>query len=399
MKKFIQRERLYQLFREMVRIDSVSFQERKSADYVIHFLQKLGAEVYEDEAWKRYFTVTADASGRKTAKSLHGGETAFHAGMFAGNVYAYIPGELPGKPLLFSAHLDTVSPGIGKKAVMDKDNTIRSEGNTVLGADNFAGVVQILEAVRLLKENEIKHKSLELLFPIAEELYSQGCRVFDYGQLKASEAYVLDLCGSVGLAALQAPSIISFKIEIKGHPAHAGFAPEDGIHAIQAAAEAVSKLKMGRIGDDSTRNIGLVYGGTARNIVPDLVSLEGEIRSYFHLKGLSLLEEIGQVFQETAEKYGAQAVIDLEVEIKAYQTKEDAPVVKRFQKACGDLGIDVGLQSTFGGSDNNNFAEHGIQGIVLSYGMQQVHTKEEYIQLEDLCMGTELVMKLMTEIY
>lgn len=396
LKKYIDKNRLYQLFSELVQLDSVTFQERKSADYVKNYLKDLDVEVYEDEAWRESFDIVTDDQGNKKAIPFRWEGDPLDAGLLAGNVYAYIPGDLPGKPLIFSAHLDTVAPGMGKKAVLGEDNIIRSEGKTVLGSDDFAGIVQILEAVRLLKENGISHRSVELVFPVAEETYSQGGRFFDYQKLRAKEAYVLDLSGPVGAAAVQAPSIVSFRIHVKGRSAHAGFAPEEGIHAIRAASEAVSKLKLGRIGTEATRNIGMIQGGTARNIIPDSVVLDGEIRSYCHEEAMKLLEETKRVFQAAAKKNGARVIVDFEVQIKAYQTDKDDPVTQRFLKVCREMGIDPELKSTFGGSDHNIFADRGIRGIVLSCGMQQVHTTEEFICLEDLYLGTALVMGLMT---
>jgi len=394
LKSYINKERIYQLFSDLVAIDSVSFQERQAADFVKEYLRPYGGEIYEDQAWQSEYEIITDSDGRKKARPLQG-EGKILADQLSGNVYAFIPGELPGKPLLFSAHLDTVPPGYGKKTVIDENNIIRSVGETVLGSDDFAGVTQILEALRILRENNIPHRDLELIFPVAEEIYGRGSRGLDYGRIRSEEAYVLDLSGTIGLAVLKAPSIISFQVTVKGRSAHAGFAPEEGIHAIQIAAVAVSEIKMGRIGENSTRNIGMIHGGRAGNIIPDTVVISGEIRSYSHEQALLLLEEVKEVFRQKTQQLGGEALIRSEVQIKAYQTDPKSDVVKKFQEACIDSDLPVQLLNTFGGSDNNHFVEHGINGIVISCGMQNVHTTEEFITLEDLCKGTELVVRLM----
>lgn len=268
----IQTERLLSEFCELVSVDSVSFQERKMADLLKKKLKELGVEVYED------------ISG-----SVYGSNT--------GNLYGFFKGELEGMPLLFSAHMDTVEPGVGKKAVCKADGRIVSEGDTVLGADDAAGITAILEAIRSLKEEKIPHRDIELLFPIAEEAYVKGSSVFDYRHVKSREAYVLDLSGAVGKASLQEPTLISFQVEISGKAAHAGFAPEEGIHAILLAAEAITKIRQGRIGEETTVNIGRIAGGE-------------------------------------------NCKTSHEVHLKAYQVEEEEPVVQRFLKVCKKLGIE-----------------------------------------------------------
>lgn len=364
-------ERLQQEFCRLVEVDSVSFQERKMADVLKKKLQILGAEVYEDEA----------------AEILHSE---------AGNVYGYLPGELPGEPLLFSAHMDTVEPGKGKKAVCHEDGRITSEGNTVLGADDMAGASAIFEAIRVLEENHIPHRSVELLFPVAEEAYVRGSSVFDYGRIKAKEAYVLDLSGPVGRASLQEPTLISFAVRVRGRAAHAGFAPEEGIHAIAAASRAIAAIAQGRIGEDTTVNIGKIEGGKATNIVPELVTVEGEIRSYDHEKAQEQLFKIRRVFETAAKETGAQIEVQYETYLTAYQLSEEEPVVKNFREVCEQLSIECQLTSTFGGSDNNSFLKHGIRGIVLACGMNQVHTASEYSSVDELVKCAAIVAGLLS---
>lgn len=391
MKNYINKNRLKELFEQLVSLDSLSFQERRAADFVKDYLAQLGIESDEDEAWRKYFTVHTDESGKQYARTIDGEATALDPRLFAGNVYAFVPGE--GEPLLLSAHLDTVAPGAGKQAVLQGDR-YAANGNAVLGSDDMSGVAQILEAVRLLKEQQIAHRPLELVFPIAEEVYGHGSREIEYERLQAKQGYVLDLSGSVGTAALQAPSLISFKLRIHGRAAHAGFAPHEGIHAIAVAARAIERLGLGQIDAQSTRNIGLISGGSGKNIIPELVTLEGEIRSYSHETALALLTETQELFQNVAQQAGATVELEYFVGVEAYQLDEDAPVVQSFQAACARLGIETQCVSTFGGSDNNHFAKHGIEGIVLSCGMQQVHTTQEFILLQDLFDGAALVLEL-----
>ena len=186
----------------------------------------------------------------------------------AGNVYGYLKGTLPGDPILFSAHMDTVRPGIGKKMFLNEaTGKIESGKDTILGADDVTGLVEILEAVRHLQEEKIPYRDIEVIFPIAEELYIKGTDAFDFSQVKAKEAYVLDMGGAPGAAALRAPSLISFTVNMHGKASHAGFAPEQGIHAIRAVSLAISRIEQGQVDEDSTLNIGKISGGEGTNIM------------------------------------------------------------------------------------------------------------------------------------
>ena len=365
----INEKRVTDLFFELTAIDSPSFKERAFADCLKVKLADLGFEVSEDDR-----------------NSVYGSE--------AGNVLAVSKGSLPGEPLLFCAHMDTVEPAVGKKAVLKEDGRITSDGSTVLGSDDVAGIVEILEAVRHLDEEGIERRSLELLFPFAEEPHLKGSRVFDHSVLKAKEAYVLDMSGAPGAAALKAPTIIQFDVVITGKAAHAGFNPEEGKHAIAAAAAAISEIRSGRLDEETTCNVGKINGGLAMNIVPERCAVSGEVRSYRHERAVSLIEEIRGIFEKNLG--GCAMTFETDDEVRAYDVEPSHPVVKRFEEACKETGLPGTLTKTFGGSDNNNFMRNGITGIVLSCGMNAVHSTAEYTSVDELVKGTELVAKLMT---
>lgn len=367
----VNKERLVGEFCKLVAIDSVSFKEREMADILKSYLIELGFLVHEDKAGDYY---NGDA----------------------GNIYGFLQGEIEGA-ILLSAHMDTVAPGIGKKAVVHPDGLITSEGNTILGADDLSGVVAILEAVRTIKENHIKHRSIEVLFPIAEEVYIRGSEVFDYSIIKAKEAYVLDLSGPVGTAALKAPTLISFTAKFKGKAAHAGFAPETGIHAISMAAEAITLITQGRINEESTVNIGTIQGGLAKNIVPELCVVNGEVRCLQHEGAQKIIEEIKEIINKVVLKYKGSVEIETSFGCIAYETDKSHPVVTRYQKACEELSIPVSYVETFGGSDNNNFVKNGITGIVMACGMNDVHSTKEYSHVDELLKCTNIVYKLLTD--
>ncbi len=368
----VNRIRLKEEFCRLVSIDSVSYRERAMADELTGLLRELGFEVEEDKAGK-----------------LCGGN--------CGNLYASLEGELEGDPILLSAHLDTVEPGIHKKAVVQEDGTINSDGSTVLGADDLSGIAAILEAVRTVKERQLPHRSIELLFPIAEEVYILGSSLFDYSRIKAKEAYVLDLDGTVGTAAIQAPTLVSFTAKIIGKASHAGFAPEQGINAIAIAAEAISDVKQGRIDPYTTVNIGQIEGGIARNIVSEQCILKGEVRSLKHETSVAEAEKVEKRIREAALKYGAVCEFETSFGCYAYEVNPDHPVIKRFERACTALELPVRLIPTFGGSDNNNYVRNGITGIVLACGMNKVHSCQEYTSVDELARCSEIVTRLIID--
>ena len=191
--------------------------------------------------------------------------------------------------------MDTVEPSRGKKAVFHPDGTVTSDGTTVLGADDLAGVTAIYEAVRYLKEQNLPHRTIEILITTGEELYCKGANAFGYSKVQSKEAYALDLSGKIGAAAYAAPTLISFEARVQGKAAHAGFYPEKGINSIQAAARAIARLSQGRIDENTTANVGLFSGGTGTNIVPEACTAAGEIRSLNHEKAMKILSEYHQI--------------------------------------------------------------------------------------------------------
>jgi tripeptide aminopeptidase len=364
------RKRLLDTFSELVSIYSPSLTERLVCDYLKTNLSVLG------------FSLNEDLVGEKI-----GGNS--------GNLYGFLPGDESLEPLLFSAHMDTVEPASGKIAIFHDDGLITSNGETILGSDALSGIAAIIEAIKTIKEENINHRPIEILFFIAEEIYGLGSKLFDYSMIKSKESYTLDLAGEVGLAAYKAPSLLTFDITITGKSAHSSFKSNENVNAIIVAAEALVQIKTGKIDKNSTCNIGLIQGGRAPNIVPDMCSIRGEIRSYTHNETFRLLNEVIEIFSKTSIVHGAKFVVKHDLHIEAYETPLDHSVVKRFQNICIKLNLPCKLCSTLGGSDNNNMEKHGIIGLVLAAGMNSCHSCDEYTSVSELEKITEIVVELM----
>lgn len=366
----INKERLITSFIELVATDNPSYGERAMCDFIAKRLRCLGITPYEDD-------------------------TASKIGGSAGNLYAYVDGDFDLPPILLSAHMDTVEPSCGKRAVVHDDGRITSDGKTTLGADDLSGVANILEALTVIKSPgfNIKHRPVEVLFDPAEEVYCEGIKHFDFSMIKSKEAYVFDLSESVGYAANEAPSIISFKADFTGRAAHAAFAPGEGIHAIKAAAFAINQIKCGYV-DNTTVNIGTITGGSADNIVPERCTVTGEVRSFNSADADMRLCEIENIFRSVAADSSCKLDFSSKTLCDAYYVDPGHPVAQRFYKACNNIGVKATICRTYGGSDNNHFVHNGINGLVVATGMRGCHSSREYINSDDLATTSELILSL-----
>ena len=367
------REELWEEFAELVSIDSPTYGERAMADVMKQKLTALGFQVDEDDA-------------------------AAAIGGTAGNIYAYLKGtDSRRRGILLSSHLDTVSPALGKRAVLHSDGRITSAGDTVLGADDASGLVEILSGIRQALSSGEPYGDIEVLLPVAEEVYTKGSKQFDLSRIRAKSAYVLDMSGEVGRAAVRAPSIISFSAAVTGKASHSGFAPENGINAIAAGAAAIAKTAQGRLDGETTFNIGTVTGGEASNIVPASFALTGEARGFDHSRTEEAVRRFENDLREAAAAFGARTEFKAVTEVRAYSVPKDGDTAAAFLRAARRTGVEGALVSTHGGSDNHTIVHAGISGIVLSCGMFNVHSVNEYTTLDQLEKGAALVRELILD--
>ena len=367
---------LTELFCRLVAIDNPSYGERQMADTVTTHLRALGLDVIEDGAAKR-------------------------VGGNAGNLYAYAPGVgalADAVPIAFCAHLDSVSPAVGKHAVVGADGRITSTGDTVLGADDLSAVAAMLEAFRLLRQSGVAHRPLELIFTVCEEPYTLGSRMLSESEipLRAKDVFVPDLTGRVGTAALAAPTIVALTVTVHGRASHAGFAPEKGIHAIAVAARALAALSLGHVDPETTVGFGTIEGGTVPNAVPAQCVLRGEIRGYSDARVWEEADKIRATFEREAALAGATVEVQTERRTRAYTHGEDSSVVQLFRRGCEAAGVPCELTRTFGGSDANTFAERGCRALVIANAMEKIHSVEEYTEVEQMQQLCRLLMALAT---
>ena len=315
----------------------------------------------------------------------------------SGSLYGYLPGQLPGEPILFTAHMDTVTPCENKKITVEPDGTIHTDGTTILGGDDLTGVVEILEAVRQIQKENLPHRDIEVIFTACEEYFVEGAQKLDYSQIHSHEAYVLDTDGEIGTAVLAAPTGIRVMATLEGKASHAALKPEDGINAVSIAADAISHMRLGRVDADTTANIGIIRGGTSGNIVPDRCFVEGETRSLVHESALKQRDHMAACFQEAADRAGGSVEFEISTVYTAWSVDEDAPICQRFCRAANQTELKPVFQRACGGSDASFLSAHGISCLVLASGMHEIHSVREYTTVQEMETMARLVRHLMCD--
>ena len=307
-----------------------------------------------------------------------------------GNLIARLPGKgCQAAPLLLCAHADTVKPGQGIEPVVE-DGVIRSKGQTILGADDKAGIAAIWFGIKAAR----RHPPLEVVITREEEVGLLGAKNLEVEKLSAKWGFVLD-GEALDEVVIGGPSHFLIDVTVHGKAAHAGMAPEQGISAVKAAARAVAKLPEGRIDQETTANVGVIRGGEIRNGVPARAELQAECRSLSHRKAVELAETYRRIFEEEAQAMGARAEVRIELAYRAVRLSEDEPVVSLAKKAVEAIGLSPKLRVICGGTDASILNMRGIKTAVLGMGARAAHTTDEHILVEDLERAAALVAALL----
>jgi tripeptide aminopeptidase len=374
----IDRERMTDFVMELMRTDSLSKEEGAVADKLAQALRDVGAEVHIDDAGQAV-----------------GGAT--------GNVVARLPGTVPAPPLLLNSHMDTVPPGRGVKPSRE-NGRIRADGTTILGGDDKSGVAAIVEVLRALKQHNVPHGDVEVAFTICEEVGLLGAKHLDLSSLRSREALVLD-APSASQLVVKAPSADRFEFVIHGLAAHAGMAPETGISAVRVAAAAIAAMPLGRIDAQTTSNVIILEGGVATNVIPDRSVIRGEARSHDDATLDRVTSAIRRSVQDAAA--GTSIVLDgktvrawveerCEREYERMAVSEDAPIVTLMKDAARELRRPMETVTIGGGSDANVFNARGLPAVILGTGMRDIHTVNEWLDLDDFYACAELVLRALT---
>jgi tripeptide aminopeptidase len=288
----------------------------------------------------------------------------------------------------FACHADTVKPGVGIKPIVD-GNVVRSDGTTILGADDKAGIAEIIEMLRCAE----KHPPLEVILCRCEEVGSWGSMNLDYSMLDSKFAYVLDM-EQINQIVVGGPTYITMDVHYIGKPSHAGMAPEKGISSILAASKAVSKLRLGKLENDMTANVGTIQGGEVRNGVPEHTKIMAECRALKHENGVKLASEMEEIFRQSAKEVGAEIQIETKIALKAYYLAPEADVVTLASNALSKYDIKAETLVVKGGTDAAHFNSHGIPTAVLGAGYRDEHSCKETLIIKE----AEIITKVLIDI-
>ena len=361
---------LLDLFLELCALPSPSGKEHAVADRVGAYLTALGLDWDEDDA-----AATLD------------GDT--------GNIFCRLPATngTGGTPIFLCAHTDTVPPEAAIEPVVE-DGVVRNAAGTILGSDNKAAVVVMLEAARRILREGRSHAGIELVFTSQEEVSLRGAGAFDHTRLAARTGFVYDQGAPIGEIVLGSPHGRLLDFRFHGRAAHAGMNPEDGRSAIAAASRAIADFRLGRVDDETSANVGVITGGTARNVVPEWCSFTAEVRSHDERKAIELVREM----LESAAFAASLAECEVESEVRpsfpGYRFRESNAAVRLAAAALERAGFEPSYALSGGGADANVFNARGLDCVNLANGMTEIHTPHEHIAVADLESMVEVTLAL-----
>jgi len=357
----IDNKSIVDLFLKLVAIDSPSGSENEIRLFILDYLEKKGVSSAVDTR---------------------------------GNIVAYISDDYDEDAILFASHIDTVPSAINVKP-MCTNTEIHTDGSSALGADNKAAVASMLYAIDDLSAMKDSITPVVYLFSVSEETGLDGVKELNTSLLPPiKEAYIPDAHGEIKDIITESPAKLDAMITFHGKTAHAGFSPEEGISAISLASKAIDQMKLLRIDEHTTANIGTISGGSVTNIVPDTCTIHLEVRSntqekcYAHLAHLELccIKAVGAL--------GGSYDIESDLRYPSYCVDEQAKPIIHLKKVFSSLKIESNLVSSGGGSDTNILRNYGIDALTISSGYTHAHSEQERISLSSFSTLVKIIINL-----
>lgn len=372
----INKERLISMFCKLAKIKSPSGQEENMAVEATKELIGLGLKVRRDSY---------------------------------GNVIAKMDGV--GQPLILCGHLDTVPVGQGEEIVPIVENgIIRSDGKTILGADNKDFVAAIIEAISVISEDSLPHRPLEIVLTREEEQIARGAVNLDTSLLEGKECLIADNSTPLGEITLSAPYTDKFEVTVCGKEAHVK-KPEAGIDAIRAAASLISRMPLGRVNDVTTANVSFISGGLSgiiektefselskqpSNSVPNIVKFFGEVRGLKKDMVQEIFSEINRLCRLVEKETGVTIEFIIKKLNDGYIHEEKDPFLQKIASIFLQQGRKPRFEPTIGGSDANVLNKYGIKSVVISSGEKNNHTCNEQIAVDDLAELADFLVRFVT---
>ncbi len=363
-------------FLTLVQMDSPSKDEREVADWLTNQFRDIGCEVTEDKAGEE-------------------------VGGNSGNLKVTLKGNCDAGALLFSSHMDTVEPSRGIEPIVE-DGIVRSKGETILGSDDKSGIAVILHLARMAKaQPDVPRPDLEFSIHICEEIGLLGAKFLDASSFKAVAGFILDDHDPKGVT-IKSPSAARLDFAVVGRASHAGVEPEKGISAIKVASEAIAKMNMGGIDEETTCDIGAFHGGTMSNIVTERVEMKAEARSHDPEKLEAQIAHMLACFEDTCSEWrqDGEDVPRFEVErgddYRAVRLSPDDLPAKLVIDAGKTLDWEIETKISGGGTDGSILNEKGIPCVVVGVGMQDVHSTKEWVRISDMTDAARLCGAILT---
>lgn len=355
---------LLSIFLDVIKIEGLSTQEKNVAIHIRNFLSQFPVTIHEDDSYK----FTKSNTGNLICKIGDGGD------------------------MLLMSHMDTARSTKDVKPIILEDR-ITSDGTTVLGVDNRAGIAVLLFLINKIFTEKIPIKNFTVAFSTCEETTLYGSKYLGInGNIK--RAFIFDSGYRPGNFIYSACGAIGFKIEIIGKASHSGIAPEKGINSLSIAAKAISQLPLGRIDEETTMNIGILKSGSAVNVIPELTTLEGEVRSFDIEKAEKYFGLVKNIFSEEVKKYNAEIKLNYDWDFKPYTISKESQVYKEVENSIKKVGLNLSPQISLGGSDANSLNSRGFESINIGIGAQNPHSNDEFIFLEDLENAAKIALEL-----
>lgn len=368
----VNRELLISLFTDLAKINAISYKERPLADYIKKRLASSGCSVIEDQ------------TGQKIGGNC-------------GNLIC-LPKKTKenAKKIVLVSHMDTISPTEGLKLVIDSER-IQSDGTTIAGIDNRAGLAVLIYLLEEISKNNIPHKDFAAVFTVAEEMDIGGAKNLDFEKFGIEMAVVFDCSKKPGHIIHSCAGACEFKAKFIGKAAHAGVSPEKGINAIVMAGQAISSVKFGRINKTTTCNVGKIHGGTETNVIPEDVTVRGEVRAKSMKDIHQRLENIREAFQKVAERMTGKMEFETILSFAPFHIPTTSRVYQLVTEAIRNASLQPKPIYYTGGSDANPLNHRGLPTINIGIGAQNPHSHEETILIEDFLKDVQIAYELIKE--
>ena len=373
------KERLLNTFLDLVKIYSPSKNEINVMKYITEKLEKLGVKY-----------ILHDHSAE------YGGNTPVIIAKLEKNC-----DDEKLNPISLSAHMDVVEPSKDLDVYVE-DGLVKTRTKTTLGGDDKGGVAIILETFENLVENNLPHNDVFAVITPSEEIGLLGAKSIKWEEIPsefmpAKDMLVLDNGGGSDLVAVEGPCMYKINVHYEGASAHAGIEPEKGRSAIIAMSSAISKMKIGRLNDHTTSNIGSIISEFPTNVVPKDCKIRMEVRCLNEDEAKENVDNYIDIFEKTAKDFEVKCNIEVKYDYPPLKQIDENNLLNRVLDAYKKIGITAKPIKIGGGCDGYIYLKNGFHSVILGVGMYKIHTIEEYLVISDMEKTAEAVMEFITK--